>query len=108
MCVFSGPKTKMTEKIPAGEVYKGMAWAYLLNYLPLALLGTTAEGRSKYRRISTTPQLGEVCKGLARPGPIPIPISHSPSVVKRVLTIEKVLNDIGDNCNKSYAQGTGP
>ena len=86
----------MTEKIPAGEVYKGMAWAYLLNYLPLALLGTTAEGRSKYLRILTTTQLGEVCKGLAWPGPIPITISHSPSV-KHVLTIEEVFNDIGDN-----------
>ena len=42
--------TKMTEKIPAGEVYKGLAWAYLLNYLPLALLGTTADGRSKYQQ----------------------------------------------------------
>ena len=30
---------KMTEKIPAGQVYKGVAWSYLLNYLPLALLG---------------------------------------------------------------------
>lgn len=45
----SEPPT-MTELIPAGEVYKGLAWAYLLNYLPLALLGTTEQGRGLRER----------------------------------------------------------
>ena len=29
----------MKEKMPAGDVSTGLAWAYLLNYLPIPLAG---------------------------------------------------------------------
>lgn len=45
--IFTGSETKMEEFWPAGDIYEGVGWAYLLNYLPIALLSKTAGGRGE-------------------------------------------------------------
>ncbi|XP_045200273.2 uncharacterized protein LOC123554293 [Mercenaria mercenaria] len=37
--------TKMVELLPAGVVYEGLAYSYLMNYLPFNLTGKTENGR---------------------------------------------------------------
>ena len=35
------------ESMPSGPVYQGLAYAYMVNYLAIALDGQTAQGRGK-------------------------------------------------------------
>lgn len=41
---IEGMPVHMHQKMPAGDVSTGLAWAYLLNYLPIQLNETTREG----------------------------------------------------------------